>query len=425
MPDPLSGERGAIGADEFARLMQPFGTLSQKVAIAVSGGADSLSLAFCVKRWAVRDCVALIVDHGLRPESATEAERTSDILRRQGISSEVLRWEHEAIQGRLHEKARVARYELLIAACKRLGVGTLFLAHHRDDQAETVLMRLAKGSGIEGLAGMASDAMRDGVRLLRPLLSFSKTRLLDTCTEYALDFIKDPSNASERFARGRLRKVMPLLEAEGMTTESLIRLSTKAREVTEVLEQATQVFLKKAVSSHLGGALQLNRAFLQDTPRAILLRGLSDCLRYVRPGIYPPSHDGLSDILNAIFQTRDVLARSFYGSLLSITQDHITIMREPAGATESVPLRPGHSVLWDNRWIVTAETPFPEGTLKALGSAPHVLIDQLAPRLRQRVPQGRVRAGLPALWVEGKIVAIPSFEEKAAFHMVYSKQAFP
>jgi tRNA(Ile)-lysidine synthase len=203
-----------IGEGDFARLMENFAPFPDKLALAVSGGPDSMALAFCVKRWARRDCVALIVEHGLRAESAEEAKQVKQRLQNMGIPAEVMPWEHEDGLTRLHEKAREARYGLLTEACHRLGAGDLLTAHHQGDQAETILMRLAKGSGIDGLAGIAPQSARDGIRLLRPFLSLPKERLIATCEAACIDMVTDSSNKSEKYARGRLRKIMPLLASE-------------------------------------------------------------------------------------------------------------------------------------------------------------------------------------------------------------------
>ena len=245
MPCALTETTTAISADEFAPLLQTFAPLADKIALAISGGGDSMALALCVKRWAQRPCIAFIVDHGLRAESATEATLVKSRLEQIGIQTEILRWEHAPLAGRVHEKARTARYNLLTEACRRHGADDLLIAHHRDDQAETILMRLSKGSGVEGLAGMAAQSVRDGIRFLRPFLSVPKTRLIATCETENIPFVTDPSNKSEKYARGRLRNIMPLLATEGMTTESLAR-RTRSR------SQGRAQYLHKRISARCG-----------------------------------------------------------------------------------------------------------------------------------------------------------------------------
>ncbi|MDD3182539.1 MAG: tRNA lysidine(34) synthetase TilS, partial [Alphaproteobacteria bacterium] len=200
----------AISAHEFERLLAPFVKTSERIAVAVSGGPDSMALTFLVKQLKTSEgLLALIVEHGLRDESAQEAAEVATRLRAMEIETEILPWRHDGVKSRVHVKAREARYGLLIDACKRHGITTLALAHHAGDQAETILMRFAKGSGIDGLAGMSAVTEVDGVRLVRPLLGKPKARLIATCEAHHIVYVTDPSNEADKYARGRLRRVLP------------------------------------------------------------------------------------------------------------------------------------------------------------------------------------------------------------------------
>jgi len=423
-------EATAIGAEEFAALLTGFTGLSDKIAIAVSGGPDSIALAFCLKRWGQRDIVAFIVDHGLRPEAAAEAASVQKQLQHMGITAEILSWEHAGVSGRLHEKARAARYRLLTQACHAHHIRDLFIAHHRDDQAETVLMRIAKGSGIEGLAGIAPQTARDDIRLLRPLLNIGKDRLIATCVVHHIDSVRDPSNQSEKYARGRLRKILPLLANEGLTVENLTLLASRAADVKETLDIYTEIFLKSAAHCEQGGHIRLNRQNLRETPRAIGLRGLTACLRYIHDDDYPPEYSALLSLWQALTDTQTDITRTLYGNVIYTSETEIHFIRETSAANEILPVTLNQPILWDNRWMVTlqASAPFstlPNLTLCALGNPTHAEIDALAPDLRHAIPQGRIRACLPALWSNNKLCAIPSFNPDAAFTLHYRKRSFP
>ena len=167
-----------LDAADFARLMAPFEPFegAPVVAVAVSGGRDSLALALLAQEWAAARggrIVGLIVDHALRPESAAEAAATASLLGRHGCEAEILRWSEAKPRAGLQEAARAARYRLLREACRRRGILHLLVAHHADDQAETVAMRAARQSGPDGLAGMSAAVELPEVRLLRPLLGVS------------------------------------------------------------------------------------------------------------------------------------------------------------------------------------------------------------------------------------------------------------
>jgi tRNA(Ile)-lysidine synthase len=411
-----------VSAETFALLIEKFAPLSEKIAIAVSGGADSTALAYCVQRWAGRPCVALIVDHHLRDESSSEAAQVKAQLENMGIQADILVWQHEKIETRIEAAARQARYRLLIDACQRHGAGDLLIAHHADDQAETVLLRLSKGSGIDGLAAMAAEQTRGNVRLLRPFLSMSKTQLVATCDDANINIVSDPTNASDKFARARLRKVLPLLKEEGLSPENLTRIAAHARTAKDALDFYTKEFLTKAAKTEIGGSVWLDRRALHDVPQAIVLRALTICLRYVHEDDYPPEHDSLTALCDKILSSEPDITRTFYGCILSITADRILILREPASAAEILPLKSKTAILWDKRWLVTA-TNAQETMIRALGTQPHDIIDRLAPHLRRQIPQGRVRASLPALWQGQDLVAIPSFEEKTPPSMIYKKSS--
>jgi len=200
----------ALGGAAFERLMAPFAPFERHpvLAVAVSGGRDSLCLALLASEWAgAREgrAIALIVDHGLRSESAEEALSTSCLLERLGMEGAVLRWTGDKPRTGLQEAARDARYRLLRQACRERGILHLLVAHHADDQDETIAMRAARSSGPDGLAGMAALVEWPEVRLLRPLLAVRRAALTATLSARGIPWIDDPSNVDPRFERARLR----------------------------------------------------------------------------------------------------------------------------------------------------------------------------------------------------------------------------
>ncbi|WP_395714925.1 tRNA lysidine(34) synthetase TilS [Reyranella sp.] len=199
-----------LDADGFVRLMAPFAPFEScpELVVAVSGGRDSMALALLAHEWAHARggrVVALTVDHGLRPESGAEAATTLQRLAGQGVDGVVLRWSDAKPGAGLQEAARAARYRLLRAECRRRGILHLLVAHHADDQAETVIMRAARDSGADGLAGMAAQVEFPELRLLRPLLPVPRARLTATLLARGVQWIDDPSNADPRFERVRVR----------------------------------------------------------------------------------------------------------------------------------------------------------------------------------------------------------------------------
>lgn len=220
-------DAGPVDGAAFARLMAPFEPFETApvVVVAVSGGRDSLALALLVRDWAAArggGMVALIVDHALRAASQEEATGTRDLLRRLGVEADVLRWSGPKPRSGLQAAARTERYRLLSGECRRRGILHLLLAHHADDQAETVTMRAARGSGLDGLAGMAALVERPDVRLLRPLLAVPRARLTATLVARSVPWIDDPSNTDLRFERARLRAGAPLIDRAGAPLADIV-----------------------------------------------------------------------------------------------------------------------------------------------------------------------------------------------------------
>jgi tRNA(Ile)-lysidine synthase len=237
----MSGnDEAPISAREASRLFADWKS-APGIVLAVSGGPDSLALMWLAARWrkALKRGPALTVvtiDHGLRRDSAGEARAVKRLARTLKLPHRTLRWTDDKPTAGLPAAAREARYRLLAKAAQRLRAPYIMIAHTRDDQAETVLMRLSRGSGVAGLAAMARETERDGKVLLRPLLDVPKQRLIATLDKAGIAFANDPSNADPRFTRPRLRELMPLLAAEGCDSRNLARLATRMARADAALE---------------------------------------------------------------------------------------------------------------------------------------------------------------------------------------------
>ena len=211
--------------------------------LAVSGGPDSTALLLMAAGWARRRggprLEAATVDHGFRPEAADEARAVGALCERLGVPHAALPWRGEKPATRLQERAREARYALLASRAREIGA-EIVTAHHLDDQAETVLFRLFRGSGIAGLAGMAARTTRDGVPLARPLLGLTKAELVAFCEAEGVAFARDPSNSDPRFARTRMRALAATLAEEGLDASALARLARRAAQVEEALARQVE-----------------------------------------------------------------------------------------------------------------------------------------------------------------------------------------
>src|SRR5258708_1171913 len=180
--------------------------------------------------------VAVTVDHGLRPEAAAEAREVKRLARSLDLPHRTLRWTGAKPRTGLPAAARTARYRLLTQAARASGATHILTAHTRDDQAETLLMRMLRGSGIAGLAAMARESERDGLLLARPFLDISKSQLIATLKKAKVGFVEDPTNRDLNFTRPRIRAVMPVLAAEGGDTRNLVRLASRLARANAALE---------------------------------------------------------------------------------------------------------------------------------------------------------------------------------------------
>jgi tRNA(Ile)-lysidine synthase len=300
------------------------------VAVAVSGGGDSMALALLLQEWAPGRVVAFTVDHGLRPGSRDEAGQVHAGLSARGIEHHILSWEGEKPATHIQEEARAARYRLLLGACRARGIETLALAHNIEDQAETFWMRLAHGSGLDGLAGMAREREEGGVTLIRPLLGFSREALRETCRARGVQWIEDPSNKNEKFLRPRLRGFEAELAAEGLTPERLVKTMQKLDSARAALEEiSARAF--SACASTADGSGALDTAAWMEWPREIRLRVLASLLQAVRPQEYPPRSEALGLLCDAL-ENKDFRGRTLAGCEISPAgKTRVAVRREGEG----------------------------------------------------------------------------------------------
>ena len=221
------------------------------IVLAVSGGPDSIALMWLAARWRRRlargpRLIAVTVDHGLRVEAAREAREVKRLARMLDLPHRTMRWTGAKPRTGLPAAARNARYRLLAQAARSSGATHILTAHTRDDQAETLLMRLFRGSGIAGLAAMAPLTEREGVWLARPFLNVSKSQLVATLKSAKIGFAEDPTNRDTHFTRPRIRAVMPVLAAEGGDARNLARLASRlarANAAVEILVDGAERYL--------------------------------------------------------------------------------------------------------------------------------------------------------------------------------------
>ncbi|WP_207540111.1 tRNA lysidine(34) synthetase TilS [Sabulicella rubraurantiaca] len=360
-----------IGEAEFAALMAPLGPFGPVLAVGCSGGPDSLALTWLAHRWRPGQVLAMVADHGLRRESAAEAAGTIAQLRGHGIATRLLSL---SLPGgaRTQERARAARRTALLGACREEGALHLLLAHHLEDQRETLLMRALAGSGAWGLGGMASAQPTSEALVLRPLLELVRDRLRATCEAAGLVPVEDPSNRNRRFLRARLREAPSGLDPAPFSR----RRSRMAREVAERLAVAVALLPE--------GCARLD--FMALGNDAVAALALARLVQAVGGGAHPPAPSALRRLLNA-------REGSLGGTMLR--RDGWLLREAPA---PPVPAEAG--ALWDGRFRLGAAAP--GLSLGALGA------DAARFRAARRDLPARALQALPALRDgEGRLVAAP------------------
>ena len=362
-PESINPGATAVDAAAFDALMVPLGPFepAPRIAVAVSGGPDSLALCLLADRWArARSGAAfgLTVDHRLRPESGAEAAQVQCWLTARGITHRTLRWLGARPITGLQEQARAARLALLTGWCRRAGVLHLLLGHQREDQAETALQRLVRGSGIDGLAAMAPvrlalEPAGGGVRLLRPLLPVSRAALIATLARWDQPWIDDPTNRDTRNARPRLAAALARLGAEGLSAERLAKAAARAAGDRSALDELCTDLLAACARPSLAGFVILDLGVLQRAPSALAVRALGCVVTTVSGSAYPPRQERLERLARRLLYDGTKAATLGGCRVVPQRDKRVVVCREPSAAWETLPLTPGESALWDRRFVVS------------------------------------------------------------------------
>ncbi|NOT42830.1 MAG: tRNA lysidine(34) synthetase TilS [Alphaproteobacteria bacterium] len=374
-----------------------------------------LTAAWCKKHKAPPP-LALTVDHGLRPESSLESTRVAAWARAESIPHETLLWTGKKPTQNIQAHAREARYRLIGERMRASGVSILLTGHTLDDQAETFLLRLARGSGLDGLSAMASIApfpiagFHD-LKIARPLLNVSHTRLEATLKKLGQQWLSDPSNTNDRFARIKIRNATAVLQDAGLTNERIASAATNLARARDAIETAVAELLATAVNATPWGYALIDALRFSAAPREVALRALARLIEAVGGGAYPPRFEQTEAALDWLVTPHAKptgrtlggcrLARRGAKTILA-TREEAALAKEAPGVT----IDPGATTLWDRRFLIAVPKSAKgrvevrclgaEG-LKAAGRA--VQLPPVEPR--------RIAAALPALWRQERLVAAP------------------
>lgn len=329
--------------------------------VAVSGGSDSTALLVLLAEWGKSAGVAIsavTVDHDLRPGSADEARDVAALAERLGVPHAILTWRDHASGGNLQDHARRARYRLIAGWAGRSGIKAVALGHTMDDQAETLLMRLERGSGVDGLAAMARRNVHDGIVWLRPLLTYRRSALRAVLVGRGIRWAEDPSNDDERFSRVRIRHA---IETLGLSVDGLAETAERMATARAHLELATQQAARSLANVNSVGSVRFERTAFQALSCEIRLRLLAHAIRWVTTSRYRPRLAALKHALAAVEAGgRATLAGCIIDGR---RQANILVGREFQAVKGLIASTSGD---WDNRWTVRLPTGC---TARAFGAA--------------------------------------------------------
>jgi tRNA(Ile)-lysidine synthase len=419
VPNAAPIEDGEL--DGLLASLRPFSTLI----LAVSGGADSMAMLHLVARWSQlnpargRRILVATVDHGLREGSRAEALRVAQAAQAIGLEHALLSWEGAKPATGVQDAARVARYRLLGELAWRIGEAkqtAIVTAHTEDDQAETLLMRLARGSGLDGLTGMSASRLVEpaaACTLVRPLLATPGARLKATLQAKGIAWIEDPSNECDRFERVRLRKARAGLEAIGLSSDKVALSAKRLARARAALEAATsELAVQARLDVHGGIYASLDAHVFSRAPEELRLRLLSKLL-VAFGGQDEPVRLAKLEALIGRLSVADFEAATLAGCIVARHGADIRVMREP-GRTPlpEVVLPPGSRAVWDRRFGVAAAPELGASVaVRALGPSQFAALRRALESAAASLvpwPPALAAAALPAFWhLDGTLLTVP------------------
>lgn len=371
-----------------------FGASPRSLGLAVSGGSDSLGLLVLAREWAAESGVTLAVatvDHGLRSEAKAEAAYVGELCLSWGIAHEVLTWSDHPESGNLMAEARIARYRLISSWAEENGIGDVGLGHTSDDNAETFVMGLMRGAGLDGLSGMRPKFDAQGVTFHRPLLGVSRADLRALLTDKGIDWVDDPTNDDEHYDRVRVRKALGALGGLGLEFDkSIANLRATRGDLMQELWSKVAPALKVTPVD-----IRIEEESFQSLSPEFRRRFLNVVLRYVGGHDYPPRADKVQRLAEGGYNDASTLA----GALIYLRKGIIHITREPNKVDD---LEANVGVLWDGR--IVAVGPESDAKVRALGEKG---LRQIGAIWRETDNPRRSLLAAPAVWVADEVVFAP------------------
>lgn len=373
-----------------------------KVGVMVSGGGDSVALLHLMHRLSVQkgwQVQAVTVDHGLRPEAAAEAAAVARLCADLGVPHRICKWTGPEATGNLMDQARRARFALVADWAQGAGIGHVVMGHTADDQAESFLMGLTRASGVDGLSGMRKEWRDKGLVWLRPMLALSRADLRGYLRGQEIEWVDDPTNEDQTYARVRARKALIVLQDLGIDAAGLAQVSDHLDMVRQALTDAVAAAAHGAEDGT--GALRFDRAQVLALPEEVQRRLWIAALRWISGAQYPPRAAGLAAVQQAIAQGRSAVLG---GCRFRVTKSAVSVLRE---ANAVAGLQGPSDAVWDGRWHLTGPHA-PDLRLRALGATGLAQCKTVLGKDWR--PTGALREALlvsPAVWRNEVLIAAP------------------
>ena len=367
------------------------------IGLAVSGGSDSVALLVLTVDWARnygRSVFVVTLDHGLRVEAAMEAEGVAAICKDLRVSHDILHWDGH-YKGNMQDAARRVRQRLIGDWAKERRLVAVATGHTRDDQAETFLLRLKRGSGVDGLSGMAPWIEKDGILWVRPLLRQRRDALRATLASRGVSWVDDPSNEDVQYDRIKVRNILKLMVETGISVDVIADTAERMRTARSALEQTTFDVAQIVAEPRHIGSIRVNVTELERQSKEVQLRLLAHALRWVSGSDYRPRLTALKHALTAVFEGK---GHSLSGCLISKAKAGVV---EVSREVSAVKVANANSGLFDGRWVCDIA----QGEWRPLGA------EGLAhfPNWRDTAEHRNALLASPSLWYNNELKSAPLF----------------
>ena len=304
---------------------------TKKIACGISGGPDSLALAFLLKCYEINENIKIyffIIDHGLRANSFDEAKLVKKKLSKFNINCHILKWIGKKPSSNIQSKAREIRYSLIKKECKSRNINVLFTAHHFDDLHENFYLRIIRGSGLKGISSFNElNSNYRGLEIFRPLINVTKNNLIYISKNVFNFYINDPSNKNNFFKRVKIREFLNSLKKEGLEENKLRLTLNNLKEANTALEYFSKENLKKNTNFIKSkNAFILNRKFFKN-PDEIIIRSLTEIFQKISERYYPPRGKSIKNIVK-FFCSKNTIKTTLGGCILEKVQNSLIIYKE-------------------------------------------------------------------------------------------------